>query len=34
MNPHHEVRRVLMEHVFPPQADLIDTTTLPSILGQ
>lgn len=29
-----EVHRVLIEHVFPPQADLADTTTLPSILGQ
>lgn len=29
-----EVHRTLMDHVFPRQADLIDTAVLPSILGE
>jgi nicotinamidase-related amidase len=29
-----DVHRVLMEQVFAHQADLIDTKTLPSILGR
>jgi nicotinamidase-related amidase len=33
-DPHAEVHRVLMDEVFPRQADLIDTTTLASILGR
>jgi len=32
-DPNPEVHRVLIDHVFPHQADLIDTTTLASILA-
>jgi nicotinamidase-related amidase len=32
-DPHPDVHRVLLEHVFPRQADVIDSTTLPSILA-
>lgn len=33
-DPRPEVHRVLMEQVFPAQADLIETSTLPSLLGR
>jgi nicotinamidase-related amidase len=32
-DPDPDVHRVLMEHVFPRQADVIDSTALPSILA-
>jgi nicotinamidase-related amidase len=33
-DPHAEVHRVLIEHVFPAQADLIETSALQSLLRQ
>lgn len=32
-DPHHDVHRTLMDHVFPRQADLIDTAILPSVIA-
>jgi nicotinamidase-related amidase len=32
-DPHPDVHRVLLEHVFPHQADVIDSTALPSLLA-
>jgi nicotinamidase-related amidase len=32
-DPHPDVHRVLLEHVFPHQADVVDSTALPSMLA-